>query len=98
MTTRTEEIGVAELPASIRPLASGPGAAAARDALVEESLAEVVDYRARVERLERQMLGHFAKTCRSTYEIARQTGLTQSAVVRKLKKYAINLSRGGAPE
>jgi PAS domain S-box-containing protein len=93
MTTRTEEIGVSELPAPIQALASGPRAAAAREALVEESLAEVVDYRARVERLERQMLGHFAKSCRSTYEIARQTGLTQSAVVRKLKKYGIQLSR-----
>jgi transcriptional regulatory protein RtcR len=92
MTTRTEEIGVEQLPAPIQALAAGPVAIAAREALVEESLAEVVDYRARVERLERQMLGHFARTCRSTYEIARRTGLTQSAVVRKLKKYGIALS------
>jgi PAS domain S-box-containing protein len=92
VTTRAEEIGVEHLPASIQALASGPVAAAARDALVEESLAEVVDYRARVEKLERQMLHHFARACRSTYEIARRTGLTQSAVVRKLKKYGISLS------
>ena len=91
MTTRTEEIGVEHLPAPMQALASGPSAIAAREALVEESLAEVVDYRARVERLERQMLAHFARTCRSTYEIARRTGLTQSAVVRKLKKYGIAL-------
>jgi PAS domain S-box-containing protein len=96
MTTRTEEIGVEHLPAPIQALASGPGAAAAREALVEESLAEVVDYRARVEKLERQMLHHFARSCRSTYEIARQTGLTQSAVVRKLKKYGITLLRAGS--
>jgi transcriptional regulator of aromatic amino acid metabolism len=83
---------VEQLPAPIQALAAGPVAIAAREALVEESLAEVVDYRARVERLERQMLGHFARTCRSTYEIARRTGLTQSAVVRKLKKYGIALS------
>jgi PAS domain S-box-containing protein len=93
MTTRTEEIGVEHLPAPLQALASGPGAVAAREALVEESLAEVVDYRARVDRLERQMLGHFAKTCRSTYEIAERTGLTQSAVVRKLKKHGISLAR-----
>jgi len=35
------------------------------------------------------MLHHFARSCRSTYEIARRTGLTQSAVVRKLKKYGL---------
>jgi PAS domain S-box-containing protein len=92
VTTRAEEIGVEHLPPPIQALASGPGAAAARDALVEESLAEVVDYRARVEKLERQMLHHFARACRSTYEIARRTGLTQSAVVRKLKKYGISLA------
>jgi PAS domain S-box-containing protein len=93
LMTRTEEIEVEHLPPAIQALASSPAAAAAREALVEESLAEVVDYRARVEKLERQMLSHFARSCRSTYEIARQTGLTQSAVVRKLKKYAISLSR-----
>src|SRR5439155_729033 len=98
VTTRAEEIGVEHLPASIQALASGPVAAAARDALVEESLAEVVDYRARVEKLERQMLHHFARACRSTYEIARRTGLTQSAVVRKLKKYGISLSNDAADE
>ncbi|MBI2963115.1 MAG: sigma 54-interacting transcriptional regulator [Deltaproteobacteria bacterium] len=92
MTTRGEEIGVEQLPPAIQALASAPGAAAAREALVEESLAEVVDYRARVEKLERQMLHHFARSCRSTYEIARRTGLTQSAVVRKLKKYGISLA------
>ena len=92
MTSRDEEIGVEHLPPAIQALASGPGAVAARDALVEESLAEVVDYRARVEKLERQMLHHFARACRSTYEIARRTGLTQSAVVRKLKKYGITLA------
>jgi PAS domain S-box-containing protein len=97
-TTRGEEIGVEDLPSPIQSLASGPGAAAARDALVEESLAEVVDYRARVERLESQMLRHFARTCRSTYEIARSTGLTQSAVVRKLKKYDITVSRASTAE
>jgi DNA-binding NtrC family response regulator len=80
MMTRSEKIGGDP---GARP---APGALAARDALVEESLAEVVDYRARVENLERQMLSHFARSCRSTDEIARQTGLTQSAVVRKLKK------------
>ena len=92
MTTRSEEVGIEHLPAPIQALASAPGAAAARDALVEESLAEVIDYRARVEKLERQMLHHFARASRSTYEIARRTGLTQSAVVRKLKKYGITLS------
>ncbi len=96
MTTRTDEICVQHLPPAIQALASGAGAAAAREALVEESLAEVVDYRARVEKLERQMLYHFARTCRSTYEIARQTGLTQSAVVRKLKKYGITPPRSAA--
>ena len=89
MTTRGEEIGVEDLPAPIQALATGPAAIAARNAIVEESLAEVVDYRARVEKLERQMLHHFARSCRSTYEIARRTGLTQSAVVRKLKKYGL---------
>jgi PAS domain S-box-containing protein len=96
MTTRGEEIGVEALPPAIQALAQGPAAIAARDAIVEESLAEVVDYRARVEKLERQMLHHFARSCRSTYEIARRTGLTQSAVVRKLKKYG--LSVGGDDE
>ncbi len=98
MTTRADEIGVEQLPPQLQALASGPGASAAREALVEESLAEVVDYRARVERLESQMLRHFARTCRSTYEIARRTGLTQSAVVRKLKKYGIAVSRGNEAE
>src|SRR5882724_906051 len=93
MTTRGEEIGVEDLPAPIQALATGPAAIAARDAIVEESLAEVVDYRARVEKLERQMLHHFARSCRSTYEIARRTGLTQSAVVRKLKKYELVVGR-----
>ncbi len=93
MTTRADEICIEHLPPAIQALASGPGAVAARDALVEESLAEVVDYRARIEKLERQMLHHFARACRSTYEIARHTGLTQSAVVRKLKKYGIRPSR-----
>ena len=98
MTVRGDEIGVENLPAPIQALASGPGATAAREALVEESLAEVVDYRARVERLESQMLRHFARACRSTYEIARRTGLTQSAVVRKLKKYGISVSREAGTE
>jgi len=98
MTVRGDEIGIENLPAPIQALASGPGATAAREALVEESLAEVVDYRARVERLESQMLRHFARTCRSTYEIARRTGLTQSAVVRKLKKYGISVSRETSAE
>jgi PAS domain S-box-containing protein len=92
-TTRGEEVGVEDLPAPIQALATGPAAIAAREAIVEESLAEVVDYRARVEKLERQMLHHFARSCRSTYEIARRTGLTQSAVVRKLKKYGLVVAR-----
>ena len=98
MTVRSEELGVEHLPPALQALASGPAATAAREALVEESLAEVVDYRARVERLESQMLRHFARTCRSTYEVARRTGLTQSAVVRKLKKYGITVSRGANAE
>jgi PAS domain S-box-containing protein len=89
MTTRTTEIGVEDLPPQLQAVASEPRVLAARDALVEESMAEVVDYRARLEQLERQMLLHFAKTCKSTYDIARQTGLTQSTVVRRLKKYGI---------
>jgi len=92
ITTRGEVVGVEDLPAPIQALASGPAALAARDAIVEESLAEVVDYRARVEKLECQMLHHFARSCRSTYEIARRTGLTQSAVVRKLKKFGLSVS------
>jgi DNA-binding NtrC family response regulator len=91
MTAREEEIGVESLPPQIQALAGAPAAVAARDELAQESLAEVVDYRARVERLERQMLRHFARVCRSTYEIARRTGLTQSAVVRKLKKYGLGV-------
>jgi transcriptional regulator with PAS, ATPase and Fis domain len=91
MTTRGEEIGVEALPAPIQALATGPAAIAAREAIVEESLAEAIDYRARVEKLERQMLHHFARSCRSTYEVARRTGLTQSAVVRKLKKYGLSV-------
>jgi transcriptional regulator with PAS, ATPase and Fis domain len=93
-TSPGAEIGVESLPPQIRALASGPEAIAARDALVEESLSGAVDYRARLERVERQMLSHFARSCRSTYEIARRTGLTQSAVVRKLKKYGITLTIG----
>jgi transcriptional regulator with PAS, ATPase and Fis domain len=90
-TAREEEIGLESLPPQIQALAGAPAAVAARDELVEESLAEAVDYRARVERLERQMLRHFARVCRSTYEVARRTGLTQSAVVRKLKKYGLSV-------
>ena len=90
-TTRGEEIRAEDLPPQIQTLASGPAAAAARDAIVEESLAEVVDYRERVEKLERQMLHHFARSCRSTYEIARRTNLTQSAVMRKLRKYGLSV-------
>jgi PAS domain S-box-containing protein len=93
-TTRGEEIRAEDLPPQIQTLASGAAAVAARDAIVEESLAEVVDYRERIEKLERQMLHHFARSCGSTYEIARRTKLTQSAVVRKLKKYG--LSVGGS--
>ena len=89
-TTRGEEIRVEDLPPQIQTLASGPAAVAVRDAIVEESLAEVVDYRERLEKLERQMLHHFARSCRSTYEIARRTKLTQSAVVRKLRKYGLS--------
>jgi PAS domain S-box-containing protein len=92
LTSKNEEIGVEDLPPQVQAMASGPAAAAAREAIVEESLAEVVDYRARVEKLELQMLRHFARTCRSTYEVARATGLTQSAVVRKLKKYGLQLT------
>jgi PAS domain S-box-containing protein len=100
MTSSGPEIGVESLPPAIRALASGPEAIAARDALVEESLTGAVDYRARLERLERQMLSHFSRTSRSTYEIARRTGLTQSAVVRKLKKYGFSAagSRDGDGE
>jgi transcriptional regulator with PAS, ATPase and Fis domain len=94
-TSPGAEIGVESLPPQIRALASGPEAIAARDALVEESLSGAVDYRARLERVERQMLSHFARSCRSTYEIARRTGLTQSAVVRKLKKYGFSTATGG---
>jgi PAS domain S-box-containing protein len=90
-TTRGSEIHVEDLPAPIREVAGGAASQAIQEAIVEESVAEAVDYRARVERLELQMLRHFARTCSSTYEIARRTGLTQSAVVRKLKKFDITI-------
>ena len=44
------------------------------------------------------MLHHFARSCHSTYEITRNTGLAQSAVVRKLKKYGITVSRASSGE
>ncbi len=49
-----------------RPSRPGSAAAAARDVIVEQSLAEMVDCREHVKKLEPQMLHQFARSCCST--------------------------------
>jgi PAS domain S-box-containing protein len=96
MITRNQEIGLDDLPEHLRRLAP-------RSSLAEENVAELaaesadrVAYRARVEALERKLLSHYASLSRSTYELAERTGLHQSSVVRKLKKYGIRVRGTGA--
>jgi PAS domain S-box-containing protein len=94
--TREQEIGLDDLPEHVRRLA--PRSSLADEGAVELAAesADRVAYRARVEALERRLLGHYASLSRSTYELAERTGLHQSSVVRKLKKYGIRV-RGAGP-
>lgn len=48
-----------------------------------------------MEDLERKLLTYYARSCRSTYELAEKTGLHQSSIMRRLKRYGITL---GKPE
>jgi TyrR family helix-turn-helix protein len=49
-------------------------------------------FKERVEEMERQILQHYVGQCRSTHEIAKAIGIHHTSVMRKLKKYQIQLS------
>jgi len=46
-----------------------------------------------LEQTERQILEHYARTCRSAHQIARQIGIHHTSVIRKLRKYKISLAQ-----
>lgn len=87
-----KRIEPAHLPEEIRAFPSadaaggGVAAGAAREQTLPAILAEV----------ERKVLESALRKCRSTYEAARFLGIDQSTVVRKMKKYGIAASAGGA--
>lgn len=90
MTAKNEEIQVGDLPGDI--LASAPAPSEPEAAPPDEdTLPEQVDFRARVDALERRLLVHYARLSSSTYELAKRTGLHQSSVMRKLRKFGIRL-------
>jgi transcriptional regulator with PAS, ATPase and Fis domain len=98
MITRSPEIGLEDLPEHLRKLAPRPKSEPESASAPAPETADKVAYRARVEGLERSLLSHYASLSRSTYELAERTGLHQSSVVRKLKKYGIRVGRSAQPD
>ena len=95
LTTGSNVIGVEALPDYVREAAPAPSA----PSLVEKTdFGETIDLHKHLEDVERAILAHYAARCRSTYEIADRTGIHQSSVVRKLKKYKIPVAPGGSRE
>ena len=93
----SNEITAEALPDYVRAAASARSAPATLEK-PEPSLGERVDLHKHLEEVERAILAHYAARCRSTYEIAERTGIHQSSVVRKLKKYKIPVAPGGSRE
>ena len=91
-------IRVSDLPQNIR---SGSTASAAEPNAqtleatgdIERECVDVVDLKKKVEILERTILGRYAKTYGSTYEIAQHVGIHQTSVSRKLRKYGISTAQ-----
>lgn len=96
-TAAGTEIGVQDLPERVRnaapslsPVQSGK---ALSERAIENSLPERIDLVRYVEDIERKFLEHYARLCGSTYELAERTGLHQSSVMRRLKRYGITISK-----
>jgi transcriptional regulator with PAS, ATPase and Fis domain len=95
VSARGREIGVDDLPKTIRAAAAAPAASAVppRNGLAgEPRTASGMNLKASFAESERDLLARCAKTCRSAREIARLTGLHHTTVLRKLKKYRIRLA------
>lgn len=97
-TTTGTEIGVPNLPEQVRTavLPVLPELAKVMTGPASEAvLPERIDLTRHVEEVERKLLEHYAGVCRSTYELAERTGLHQSSIMRRLKRYGIPLRPEG---
>jgi DNA-binding NtrC family response regulator len=82
-------IQVEDLPG---PLRKSVAVALAAEGLNDSELhPQSAGLRESVENTERRILDHYARTCRSAHQIARQIGMHHTSVIRKQRKYNIAL-------
>jgi transcriptional regulator with PAS, ATPase and Fis domain len=100
ISARDQQITRDDLPENVRAAASCAGRIAERVPLPSAQIGSAdgaISLRRHFQDSEREILEHYARTCRSAREIGRQVGMHHSSVVRKLRKYQIKLgARGGS--
>jgi PAS domain S-box-containing protein len=93
VSAKGREIGVDDLPETLRAAAAAPASAGvASTAAGEQRGPSVTNLKFSFADSERDLLARCAKNCRSAREIARLTGLHHTTVLRKLRKYRIRLA------